>query len=389
MEYNWFLACLWMGLAILSAILAQKLRISASLIEIILGILGQSAACFILGKSGLNPKEGWISFIAGLGAIMLTFMAGAELEPNAFRKQWKESTLIGLITFFVPFLCCALFAHFLFHWNWKGSLLAGIALSATSVAVMYTVLLEFGLNRTTYGKGLLIGCFVNDLSSVLMLGFIFSPFGWKTAVLTFSILSCAILMAKITPLFLKKYGNKPAELETKYLLFFLLGLGAIAVWAGSEAVLPAYIIGMVMAKSFGQNHELVKRLRTFTLGFLTPFYFIRAGSFVDLTSLLGGLVPFFLFFVIQQLAKFVGTFPLLIKRKGLQEAAYTTLLMSTGLTFNVICALFGLSHGIITPSQYSILIPVIISTAIFPTLIANRFFLPKHLLKHDILFKRN
>ncbi|WP_242522637.1 cation:proton antiporter domain-containing protein [Candidatus Methylacidiphilum infernorum] len=172
-------------------------------------------------------------------------------------------------------------------------------------------------------------------------------------------------------------------------MFFLLGLGAIAVWAGSEAVLPAYIIGMVMAKSFGQNHELVKRWHTFTLGFLTPFSFIRSGSFVDLTSLLGGLVPFFLFFVIQQLAKFVGTFPLLIKRKGLQEAAYSTLLMSTGLTFNVICALFGLSHGIITPSQYSILIPVIISTAIFPTLIANRFFLPKHLVKHVILFKRN
>ncbi|TFE70832.1 cation:proton antiporter [Methylacidiphilum caldifontis] len=380
MEHTWFLACFWMGLALVASFLAIKFRISAALIEIIIGIFGQYLAFIFFGKTGLNPKEGWISFLAGLGAIMLTFMAGSELEPSSFRKQWKESTLIGLITFFVPFLCCALFAHFFFHWDWKASLLAGIALSATSVAVMYTVLLEFGLNKTSYGKGLLVACFINDLSSVLILGFLFAPFGWKTAILTISILICSIGLAKITPYFLKKYGNKPSELETKYLLFFLFGLGGIAVWAGSEAVLPAYLVGMALAKSVGQNHDLVKRLRTITLGILTPFYFIRAGSFVDLSSLMKSLIPFFFFFAIQQLAKFSGTFPLLVKRKGVQQAAYTTLLMSTGLTFNVICCLYGLSHGIITQSQYSVLIPVIISTAIFPTLIANRFFLPKQLL---------
>nr|WP_235276703.1 cation:proton antiporter [Methylacidiphilum kamchatkense] len=283
--------------------------------------------------------------------------------------------------FFVPFLSCSFFAHAIFQWNWRASLLGGIALSATSVAVMYTVLLELGLNKTSYGKGLLVACFINDLSSVLLLGFLFAPFGWKTGVLTGTVLICALILPKITPVFLKYYANKPSELEIKYLLFFLFTLGGIAVWAGSEAVLPAYIIGMTLAGSIEQHHDFIKRLRTVTLGMLTPFYFIRAGSFVDLTELTKSFLPVFLFFILQQLSKFISIFPFLVKRKKLQEAAYTTLLMSTGLTFNVICCLYGLSHEIISQKQYSILIPVIITTAIIPTLVANRFFIPWHHLK--------
>ena len=63
-----------------------------------------------------------------------------------------------------------------------------------------------------------------------------------------------------------------------------------------------------------------------------------------------------------------------------REALYTTLLMSTGLTFGSIASLFGLSHGIITQQQYSYLIAAVIGSAIVPTLIANGFFLPRHLL---------
>ncbi|TFE69207.1 potassium transporter Kef [Methylacidiphilum sp. Yel] len=381
MEHTWFLASFWIALAIFSALLALQFRVSAALIEIIIGIFGQYLATFLFGKTGLNPKEGWITFLAGLGAIMLTFMAGSELDPTSFRKQWKEATFIGLLTIFVPFFSCSFFAHAIFQWNWRAAFLAGIALSATSVAVMYTVLLELGLNKTIYGKGLLVACFINDLSSVLLLGFLFAPFGWKTGVLTGIVLICALILPKITPVFLKYYANKPSELEIKYLLFFLFALGGVAVWAGSEAVLPAYIIGMTLAGSIEQYHDFIKRLRTVTLGLLTPFYFIRAGSFVDLTELTKSFLPVFLFFILQQLSKFISIFPFLVKRKKVQEAAYTTLLMSTGLTFNVICCLYGLSHEIISPRQYSILIPVIISTAIIPTLVANRFFIPWHHLE--------
>ena len=59
---------------------------------------------------------------------------------------------------------------------------------------------------------------------------------------------------------------------------------------------------------------------------------------------------------------------------------YTTLLMSTGLTFGSISALFGLSHGIIDTAQYSYIIAAVVASAVVPTLIANAFFLPGHLL---------
>ena len=63
-----------------------------------------------------------------------------------------------------------------------------------------------------------------------------------------------------------------------------------------------------------------------------------------------------------------------------KEAMYTTLLMSTGLTFGTISSLFGLSHGIIDQGQYSALVAAVIASAVIPTVIADAFFLPRHLL---------
>jgi len=166
------------------------------------------------------------------------------------------------------------------------SWLAGVAMSTTSVAVVYAVMIEFGLNTTEYGKTVLAACFVTDLGTVLALGLIFAPFTLKT--LLFLIVGVAVfaLLPWLTPRFFRLYGNRPSELEAKYLLFFLFALGALAGWADSEAVLPAYLIGMVLAGTVGKDHALVRRLRTLTFGLLTPFYFIRAGSFVSLPALL-------------------------------------------------------------------------------------------------------
>ncbi|MGB8549078.1 MAG: cation:proton antiporter [Xanthobacteraceae bacterium] len=185
----------------------------------------------------------------------------------------------------------------------------------------------------------------------------------------------------LTPRFFKLYGNRPSELETKFLLFCLLGMGALAGWADSEAVLPAYLIGMVLAGTVGRDHALVRRLRTLTFGLLTPFYFIRAGSFVSIPALIAAPTAFIFFLVVKIAAKMVGVYPV-TKLFGSpnKEAMYTTLLMSTGLTFGTIASLFGLSHGIIDQGQYSALVAAVIGSAVIPTVIANAFYLPHHLL---------
>jgi glutathione-regulated potassium-efflux system ancillary protein KefC len=382
MTETWLLAALWLGLALVATLLSIWLRVATALSEIVVGTVAQLIIGATLGTALLHTDDSWIKFLSGTGAIVLTFLAGAELDPAVFRTKWKEASLIGLVGFVAPFLGCTAIAHWLLHWDTRASWLAGVAMSTTSVAVVYAVMLEFGLNVTNYGKTVLAACFINDLLTVLALGFIFSPFTWKTGAFFGGATVVCVLLPLITPTFFKHYGGRPSELETKYLLLTLFALGGLATWSGSEAVLPAYIVGMVLAGSVGKDHALIRRLRTLTFGLLTPFYFIRAGSLVSLPSLVAAPLGFIALLLGKIFTKCIGVFPMTQAfRAPRKEGIYTTLLMSTGLTFGTISALFGLSHGVITQAQYSAVVAAVVASAVVPTLIANAFFLPRHLLK--------
>lgn len=374
-----FQASFWFLLALISTIIATKLRLATALTEIAVG----AVASLLIANTGISIGENdlWIKFIAGVGAIMLTFLAGAELEPDVLKTRWKETLGIGLVAFLAPFLGCTAVAYWLLHWSVKASWLAGVALSTTSVAVVYAVMLELGLNKTEFGKVILAACFVNDLGTVVALGLIFSPFTIKSLIFLVAMIVIAILVPFITPKIFKRFGNKPSEFETKYLLFILFGIGACALWSGSEAVLPAYIIGMVLAGTVGKDSQLIRRLRTLTIGFLTPIYFLRAGYFVSLPSIIAAPIALLLLLGGKMVTKIAGVYPVtkLFKFRH-KEGMYTTLLMSTGLTFGSISALFGLTHGIIDQNQYSLLIAAVIGSAVIPTIIANALYLPKYLL---------
>lgn len=155
--------------------------------------------------------------------------------------------------------------------------------------------------------------------------------------------------------------------------------GGLAGWSGSEAVLPAYIIGMVLAGTAGKDHVLIRRLRTLTFGLLTPFYFIRAGSFVLVPALVAAPIVFLVLFGAKMASKIIGLWPTVKAfRYQQREGLYFTLMMSTGLTFGTISALFGLSHGVIDQNQYSYLVATVIGSAVVPTMMANAWFLSAH-----------
>lgn len=377
----WALSALWVGLALIATLASIWLRVATALSEIVVGTVAQLVIGALVGTALLSTDAVWIKYLSGTGAIVLTFLAGAELDPEVFRRQWKETTVIGLIGFFAPFFGCAAAAYWVLGWPKEPSLLAGIAMSTTSVAVVYAVMLEFGLNKTNYGKSLLAACFINDLGTVIGLGLLFAPFTLKTLIFVGGMVGAALVLPWLTPRFFKRYGGRPSELETKYLLFCLFGLGALAGWADSEPVLPAYLIGMVLAGTVGKDHVLVRRLRTLTFGLLTPFYFIRAGSFVSVPALVAAPTAFLVMLVVKMATKFAGIYPATMAfRTPRTEAMYTTLLMSTGLTFGTISSLFGLSHHIIDQAQYSALVTAVVGSAVVPTLIANAWFMPRHLL---------
>lgn len=375
------LAALWVGLALVATLLSIWLRIATAMSEIIVGTVAQLVIGAALGTAFLGTDEGWIKFLSSIGAVLLTFLAGVELDPEQIRRNWREATGVGLLGFFAPFIGCAAAAYWLLHWSAQASLLAGIALSTTSVAVVYSVLLELGLNRTAYGKGLLAACFVNDLVTVVGLGVLFSPFTWKSLAFVGLCVVVLAILPWLTPRFFRRYGNRPSELETKFLLLVLFGLGAAALWAESEPVLPAYVVGMILAGTVGKDHALVRRLRTLTLGLLTPFYFIRAGSFVSIPALLAAPLVFVVLLVAKIATKIAGVYPATrLFGQPRREAMYTTMMMSTGLTFGSISALYGLTHGIVDQAQYSYLVATVVGSAVVPTMVANAFFLPRHLL---------
>src|SRR6202167_5851620 len=381
MENVWVMAAVWVGLALIATLVAIWFRISTALSEIVVGTVAQLVIGALFVHVELGGKTSWISFLAGTGAIVLTFLAGAELDPQIFRTKWKEATVIGLVGFFGPFFGCTAIAHYVLRWDGRPSLLAGVALSTTSVAVVYAVMLEFGLNRTDYGKTILAACFINDLLTVLALGLIFAPFTLKTLIFAGGSLAAFAILPWLTPRFFRWYGGRPSYLEAKFLLLILFGLGALAAWADSEAVLPAYLVGMVLAGTVGKDHVLIRRLRTLTFGLLTPFYFIRAGSFVSVPALKAAPLVFVVLFFAKMISKVAGLLPT-VKAFNYQreERLYFTLMMSTGLTFGTISALFGLNHGIIDQAQYSHLVATVIGSAVIPTMIANAWFMPRHLL---------
>lgn len=369
MENIWFIAAEWMALALVASLLSIRLGISVALVEIFVGIVG--------GNLHALPIAPWIDFLAAFGSVLLTFLAGAEIEPESFKRHLKQSLAIGVASFLLPFVGATAIAFFAIGWNLPAAEIAGIALSTTSVAVVYAVMVETGLSNTDLGKFILAACFVTDLGTVLALGLLFASFNLWMVV--FVMVTAAFLwkLQTITRWVIRNWGGRVSEPEVKFIFLVLFFLGGLATTAKSEAVLPAYLVGVVIAGIFVHDKVLVHRMRTTAFSLLTPFFFIKAGSLVSMPALITGLGLIVTLLLVKMVAKFVGVWPLTrVFRMGMREGNYTTLLMSTGLTFGSISALYGLTNGIIDQSQYTILVTVVIGSAVVPTFIAQTWFLP-------------
>ncbi len=381
MESIFLIATLWFALAVVSALIASSLRLSIALVEICVGVAAAAATgSFGLGDV-LAANSEWVQFLAASGAVVLTFLAGAELDPDILRSKLTEVSVVGLVSFLAPFLGCAALAYYVLGWNANASWLCGVALSTTSMAVVYAVMLETGFNKTEFGKGILASCFITDLGTVIALGLLFAPFTYKTIVFIVASVAAMATVPSITAWLTRHYAYRTAAIRTKWVMLNLFGSGALALWSGSEAVLPAYLAGMVLAGSAARDGHWIRRLRTMTVGFLTPFYFLRAGTLVSLPALLAAPVVFLALLLGKVAFKIFGLYPVISAfRPDCNERWYYSLLMSTGLTFGTISSLYGLSHGLVTQEQYSFLVAAVIASAVVPTLIAGLWFVPTHLL---------
>jgi Kef-type K+ transport system membrane component KefB len=390
----WFIACIWMGLALIASLISIRTGISVALIEIVVGLvagnlaIGFEGGTLQVGLAAAQSSGGqlhhvlqsteWTNFLALLGSGVLTFLAGAEIDPQSLKTNWRASLFIGVLSFAVPFGVVWFFAQYFFGWALYEAQIAGIALSTTSVAVVYAVMIEGGFSDTAMGKMILAACFITDLGTVLALGTLFATYNLALLVFVVVTLIALWFMPKWTQSIITRFGaTRVSEPEVKFIFFVLFFLGGLATAAKSEAVLPAYLIGLVVAGVFLRDKTLVHRMRSIAFAVFTPFYFIKAGLYVSLPALSTGLLLIGAFLILKMATKIVGVFPLArMHWMNKREASYTTLLMATGLTFGTISALFGLQNHLIDQRQYSILVTVVILSAFVPTLIAQKFFQP-------------
>jgi Kef-type K+ transport system membrane component KefB len=366
----WLQSALWMALALLAAIGSMWITISAALFEIIVGA--------IAGNTISLPLTPWIDYIAGFGAIVLTFLAGTDIDPHVVKRNFWSSVTIGLMGFFAPYLGCLLLARYGLGWPWPQAQIGGIALSTTSVAVVYAVMIETGYNRTELGKIILAACFINDIGTVLALGLVFANYNLELLVFAVVTIAAVVVLPWIVPRLFRWMGKRASEPDIKFLFLMLFCLGGLANLGKSEAVLPAYLIGMALAAFFVDQKELQQRLRAICFAFLTPFYFLKAGSLIEAKALAAGAGLIAAFLAMKMATKFIGILPLTrYFAFGKREGMYTTMMMSTGLTFGSISALFGLTNHIIDQQQYTVLLTAVVASAVVPTLIAQIWFQPQ------------
>jgi Kef-type K+ transport system membrane component KefB len=348
--------------------ISVELGLSVALIELGLGVV-------VGNLFSLDPNQDWLVFVASFASIVLTFLAGAEIDPDDFRERFGTSFAIGVVSFAGPFVVVGLVAFGLLDWTVKASLIAGTALSTTSLAVVYAVLIETGLNATRIGKLIMSACFVTDMGTALALSAIFiKPNAWFPLFLVVSV-GLIVVLPKIAPWFFRRYGNRVIEPEIKLVFLCLFVLMVLADAAKGHAVLPAFVLGLVMARHYQQHRTEQERLRVVAFAFLTPFFFLRGGLNVSLGAVFANLGLLALLFTAKMAPK-IGLILPLARRAVPEHATFTTLLMSTGLTFGTISSLYGLNAGIIDRTQFSLLVTVVVLSAIVPTAIAQRWFSP-------------
>lgn len=366
----WTVAGIWMLLAAVSAFIAIRVKMPAALVEIVVGMLA--------GNLIALHTNVWIDFVAGFGSILLTFLAGAEIDPAVLRKQLLPSTVIGAASFAAPLLAAMAFAFFFGHWTFAASKIAGIAMSTTSVAVVYAVMVESGLAGKEFGQLILAACFFTDLGTVVALGLLFANYNLWLVALVAAITVAMVLLPKLLPGMIDRTHRYVSEPALRVLFAVIFLLAALATYAKSEGVLPAYFLGLACAGLMFAYPDVKRRLQTMTMTLLAPFYFLKAGTYIEFSAAASGAGLIAILFFVKVIAKIVGVFPLARYAFGYasSNAKYLTMMMATGLTFGTISSLYGLTHHYIDQAQYTALVTVVILTAVVPTAIAQALFKP-------------
>lgn len=349
---------------VLAGIVGIRSGISSTILEAIAGIL--------LGNFMGVKVEPWLDFLGTFGGLMLILLAGAEVDLVLLVKHARQSFTLGFMAFIIPFIGEMLFLYAFTSWSFLAKIVTSLALTATAIAVIYTLFLESGLLGTDASKLIIAAVFINDIITLMCINLISHEFNSFTLIFIFAIVAMALGLPKLLEYIVNHYGKHSSELEIRFIIAVVLGISFLADAGQMQAVFGAFLLGLVSANSIRSYENLLPKIRSITFSLLSPLFFIKAGLLVSLPAVMQSALLIFGLLGMKIISKSIGTY--YYNKKWMPNAPiFSTILFSTGLTVGIVTAAFGRDFGFLDQAQFSVVMITVILSAIIPTLIARRF----------------
>ena len=369
------------GFAFVIPILSGRIGVPAVVGEIICGIL--------LGALGLSvegEEQIIIDFLASFGLIFLMFLVGMEIDFSIIETRGPKSFIIGFFMFLFTIAISAYLMSRLgyfdsqYQYQYKYGIFAVLLLSSSAVGLTVPTIKELGMLKTDYGQTILVSAFIADFATVLLIT-VYTLYLQKG--LTMEMLMIAVVFIlffavyQLGKLAIWHYPERlsawfksdlPSEIGVRASFALLLVFVALSEIANVEAVLGAFLAGVMLSLLFRGGTILEQKLYGIGYGFLIPIFFINVGMQFDIGALAKGgiyLLPTLL--IVALTVKIVPSL-LFIIWHSLRESIAAGILLSSRLSLIIAMAAIGLElHLIDKAMESAIILLALITSIICPT----------------------
>jgi Kef-type K+ transport system membrane component KefB len=342
-----------------------------------------SELIIIQSTNGTNLIE-----VASLfGAMLLLLITGLETDLALIKHHAKSAfgTALGglILPLILGFAFCFLIPDSLLVDPTQRivfSLFLATAISVSAIPVIAKVLIDLNLIRRDIGQITIAAGMIDDTAAWILLSIVLGliEFGVVTAQNIFFSIGKVVLFLSVSFISGKWIAAKVVSfaqnsIQSKYkfltiLLLFSFGFGAVAQALKLEAVLGAFVAGIIFSRIPSIPDESIDRLESITFGIFAPIFFANAGLKVSLAPLLNPellLLGIGLIFI-ATLSKVAGAY--IGARWFGKSDHWTALSFGAGLNargaIQIIIATIGLSFGVISQEIFSLIIIMAVVTSV-------------------------
>jgi Kef-type K+ transport system membrane component KefB len=353
-------------LIVISGFICLEYSIPIAIGELIAGTIGGLI---------LDPGEiPWVAFLSQLGLISLMFLAGFEIDVRTLQRNGLKSIVVGVLSFFIPFFLVYLLCS-LFEMSSISSVLVGIGLSTTSLAIVFPILREKNFLEKESGQLLLASAMVVDIISMLMLSLVLYSFSIKSILLLAIMIAALFGIRKVVfPIFRRYKGNR-AEFELKFLLLVILAFSVLAHEAGMHEAAISFVLGVIFSEIDPEHSDIMEKLSSVVFSLLAPIFFFHAGTMIKFSKInISMLGLFVLFLLCSMVGKFLGTYaPLRLFAPEISQ--YGGILFNYRLSFGLVTAVYGLERNIFTHEIFNTLLLCVLFSSLVATYLEKKLVL--------------